>query len=172
MYPPIITDLEYIERKAEEKMKENYTFRVFLKGRDPDKTDRLVKEINDEVTSQIDCTKCANCCKELEAGVTNDEIRKLAELKNLVTEDFIKQYIREDDFEREPFLKHHPCTFLENNLCSIYDQRPKACRDFPNTHKPGFTSRTLGMINYYGICPIVFNVMERLKLRMRFRFRY
>lgn len=172
MHQPIVTDLTYIAAKAKEKQKENFAFRVFLKGLDADKTDRYVKEINNEVTSKIDCTQCANCCKQLEAGVTDDEIKKLAELKNLATDDFVKRYIYKDDFWGDTFLKHHPCTFLENNLCSIYENRPQACKDFPNTHKPEFTSRSLSMIDHYGFCPIVFNVMEGLKIQMCFRFRY
>lgn len=171
MYPPIITDLNLIAAKAKENHKENFAFRVFLKNADEDKTDRFVKKINAEVTSKIDCTQCANCCKQLEAGVTDDEIKKLAELKNLATEDFVKRFIQKDDYLGDAFLKHHPCTFLENNLCSIYENRPQACRDFPNTHKPGFTSRMLSMIDHYGICPIVFNVIERLKIDLDFRFR-
>ena len=37
------------------------------------------------------------------------------------------------------------------------------------TNEDGFISRLYGMISFYEIYPIVFNLMERLKEIMRFR---
>jgi len=61
------------------------------------------------------------------------------------------------------------CIFLNDKSCSVYPDRPKGCRSFPHTHKHGFTSRTIGMIHNYGVCPIVYNVLERLKQALNYR---
>ena len=48
---------------AKERDEENWEFRAFLKQYDmaPKEIDAIVHRITDEVTSQIDCIKCANC---------------------------------------------------------------------------------------------------------------
>ena len=58
-------DLKHIEEMAEERADHNWEFRTFLKQFDigVKELDAIVHQINEEVSSQIDCTKCANCCK-------------------------------------------------------------------------------------------------------------
>ncbi|MBW1737720.1 MAG: hypothetical protein JRJ69_09220 [Deltaproteobacteria bacterium] len=48
-------------------------------------------------------------------------------------------------------------------MCSHYELRPEACRSFPHLHKEEFVSRLMGVIQNYAVCPIIFNVYERLK---------
>lgn len=44
-------------------------------------------------------------------------------------------YLRVDE-DNDKVFKSMPCPFLgEDNLCSIYDIRPKACREFPHTDR-------------------------------------
>lgn len=61
-------DLEKIKIIGKQKEDENWRFRSYLKGLDieEEELDKIVHEINNNVTSQIDCTKCANCCKVVE----------------------------------------------------------------------------------------------------------
>jgi len=55
-------DLNVLERNAKIREDQNWRFRSYLKGSDdPDEIDRIVHELNDKVTSEIDCTECANC---------------------------------------------------------------------------------------------------------------
>ena len=63
----ITLDLEYIKEMATERNEENWEFRAFLKQHDmaSKELDTIVHRITYEVTSQIDCTKCANCCKQI-----------------------------------------------------------------------------------------------------------
>ena len=156
-------DLEKIALTGKKKEKENFDFRIFLKGQDDDDIDRIVHKINEEITSQIDCQKCGNCCKSLRPCVTDAEIDKLSKIEDLRLQDFKTRFVEIDQADGMEFLKDTPCKYLKNKSCSIYMNRPEVCKSYPYTHKPGFISRTLGMIDNYEICPIVFNLFEQLK---------
>ena len=56
-----------------------------------------------------------------------------------------------------------PCHFLKGTSCSIYEHRFTECREFPHLNKPHFRGRLFGTMQYYEICPIIFNVVEQLK---------
>ena len=166
---PLETSLEKISRSGLKNEKENFKFRAFLKMQDSDEVDRIVHRINKEVTDQIDCTACANCCIKLHTYLSDSEIDKLAEIENLSRDDFMAANTEEDDPLDGPYLKEIPCKYLKDKKCTIYEDRPEECRSYPNTHKDEFSSRTFGMISNYEICPIVFNVYERLKIEMGHR---
>src|SRR4030042_2156501 len=166
---PIEVDIEKINQISKRKEKENLIFRTFLKGKDDDKLDIIVHGLNEEISGQIDCTKCGNCCINLRPCLTKNEIDTLSRIDNVSRDIFIEKYTGEDNFEKIKFLKDIPCKYLSDKKCSIYDNRPSDCKSFPHIHKPNFNSRTLGMIENYGICPIVFNLLERLKMELRFR---
>ena len=57
-----------------------------------------------------------------------------------------------------------PCTFLsEDNSCSIYDFRPKACREFPHTDRRRQTQLLKITHKNLEVCPAVFEIVEKLK---------
>jgi uncharacterized protein len=162
----IVTSLETIKEMALERENENLDFRAFLKQIDigSRKIDAIVHKILDEVTSQIDCTKCANCCKQIRPILDNADVSKFSlGIKNSVPI-FRERYLREDDENSSHYIfKELPCPFLRNNLCSNYNYRPKDCRSYPHLHKKDFIFRLWGVVENYEICPIVFNVYEQLK---------
>jgi Fe-S-cluster containining protein len=61
-----------------------------------------------------------------------------------------------------------PCPFLADNQCTNYAYRPENCRSYPHLHKKDFVSRLFGVIDNYEICPIVFHVVEQLKIELGF----
>jgi Fe-S-cluster containining protein len=76
---------------------------------------------------------------------------------------FIDHFLQrdEDDFM---VLQEAPCTFLDDdNSCSIYDVRPKACREYPHTNRKKFIQLTGLTLKNTEICPAVFNIVEELK---------
>lgn len=162
-------DLNKIAQIAKQKENENFKFRSFLKNQDSKKIDKIVHRLNEEISSQINCQDCGNCCIALEPCLNKSEIKNLAQIKNLSQTDFEAQFVEIDKFEDIKFLKGMPCIFLKDKSCSIYQDRPANCKSFPHTHKAKFTSRTMGVINNYEICPIVFNLLEKLKLEVGFK---
>ena len=60
-------DLKRIKKAAEKKENENWEFRSFLKGYDIEvrELDSIVHGLFKEVSREIDCTACGNCCREI-----------------------------------------------------------------------------------------------------------
>jgi Fe-S-cluster containining protein len=156
-------NLNKIRLISESKEEENFAFRSYLKGLDSGWVDNIVHRLNDEISAQIDCRKCGNCCLTLRPCVTDSEIGRLAKIDRLNKDEYIANHVEKDDEDDLQYLKEMPCKYLEEKVCTIYYGRPEDCRSYPHTHKADFTSRTLGIIDNYAICPIVFNVYEYLK---------
>lgn len=162
-------DLKRIEALGEIREDENYEFRAFLKQKNPDRIDKIVHRLNEEVSARIDCTKCGNCCSTLQICVTQNDLERIAKrIGEKVGQ--IKEGYTETDEDGDLVFKHLPCSFLDGKKCNIYDDRPDDCRSFPHLHKPGFTSRLWGIISNYSVCPIVFNVFERLKKELHWKY--
>jgi uncharacterized protein len=168
-----ITDLELIKRLAQEHEDEDIDFRTYLKGYlswGEKRLDALVQEIAEEVTRAIDCTSCGNCCRLMVIGVTGSDVSRLARRCAVTVKDFESRYVTING-PTEKMITESPCPFLEANLCSVYDDRPRDCREFPHLHKTGFRSRTLGVLGELSICPIVYNTWELLKQELDFKRR-
>jgi uncharacterized protein len=162
-------NIEKIALIGEQKEEENYDFRIFLKGQDFKRIDRIVHRLDKEIRSRIDCEKCGNCCKSLRPSVTESEIDTLSRIDNITQHDFVTKFVEIDNLEGTKYLKDTPCKYLEDKICSIYINKPEDCRSYPHTQKSEFISRTLGMIDNYGICPIVFNLFEQLKEELDYK---
>jgi hypothetical protein len=162
----IETDLNKIKILGKKKEKENFRFRSYLKNLEIkiEEIDKIVHKINDEVTSQIDCTKCGNCCKSVKPILDNEDINKFAEGLKITPKEMLDNYCKVSKEERDKYeFKGVPCPFLKENKCTNYEDRPKDCQSYPHLQKEDFVFRIWGVIDNYSICPIVFNVFEILK---------
>ena len=164
----MVTSLTVIEDLALEKENENYQFQYFLKAIDGTKIDTLVQELNSIVTPQIDCTTCGNCCKTLLINVTENEADNLSTYLNKRRIDFDKEYV-EKGSNGMMLINTIPCSFFADNKCTIYDYRFAGCREFPGLDIPNFTKRLFTVFMHYGRCPIIFNVVEQLKVMTNFK---
>jgi Fe-S-cluster containining protein len=167
----IIREIPLIEQYAAKKEDENWRFRTFVKHRldmEDDELDALVQETTNAVWSRIDCTQCANCCRSLQVMVDGADIARLATRLKLTEQEFNRRYV-EFDANGESYFASSPCPFLKDNVCSVYEDRPKACHDFPYLHEPGFRTRMIMMIENTALCPIVYNTCEQLKSKLSFR---
>lgn len=168
MHPSSLeTALDKIATYSKINEEENYSFRAYLKGQRGEKIDKLVKELNDKIASQIDCTKCGNCCRHLMVTVEDEAIERLSKRLNLSEAAFRKSFI--EVTEENQVFNTIPCHFLEDSKCTVYAERPGTCREFPYLDKPGFTQRLFSIISHCSICPIVFNVVEALKKNSGFK---
>jgi uncharacterized protein len=166
----IITELELIERYARARQDENHRFRSYLKRlelRDA-QLDTVVRDTADEVMEQIDCTTCGNCCRTMHVTVDQFDIERLAKRLGMKPHAFEKKYVVLAD-DREKLLSRVPCAFLDGTRCSVYEDRPSACRDFPYLHVRDFRERTLMMVNNAALCPIVYNTLEQVKPKVGFQ---
>jgi uncharacterized protein len=163
----LVTDLDEIKNLSAERETENDAFRVFLKSSDGKVIDTIVHKLNDNITPQIDCTACGNCCKSLMINVTKQEADNLAAHLQTTVQNLKEKYIEESS-EGQMVVNKIPCHFLAGTKCSIYEHRFEGCREFPHLDRDNFTNRLFGIMMYYSVCPIIFNVVEALKIQLRF----
>jgi hypothetical protein len=162
----VITDLVRIQQLGEKKLGENERFRRHMKTHDfPERRFRRVAE---EIEEKIDCRACANCCKVAETDITERDVLRLAKSMRIKPQEFIERYTTMSvQEEGETILRRteHGCIFLDGNDCTIYDERPDTCRDFPHLvrGKGSIQSRMWQMIDRATYCPIVYNALEEYK---------
>lgn len=132
--------------------------------------DKRVSELTRQVWAGIDCTKCANCCKTVRPTLTDEDVDRLARRFGVERQELIGRYLEptERGADNPWVTRSTPCPFLKDNLCTVYEDRPADCGGYPYLYEPDFTFRTMGMIERTFTCPIVFEVMEKLKQSMRF----
>ena len=153
-----------ISNKAKEGSASLKALHGFLKTKTSMEVDQLFTKHLDKITAIVDCTTCGNCCKMLEAGVSEDEIVKLSSLKHVSPEDFKRQLLLQENDSKAWYLKETPCTFLKDDCrCAIYDHRPLACSNYPGLYLAGIKYRLRSVWANYAICPIVFANVEAIK---------
>lgn len=157
---------ENLSKLSEENKKETQKYFSKLRKKSPKRLDVLMKELHDDEFSKTDCLTCANCCKTTSPIFTDKDISRIARHFRQREQKFIETYLQrdEDDFM---VLKQAPCIFLgEDNACSIYDVRPKACSEYPHTNRKKFIQLTHLTLKNTEVCPAVFNIIEELKKRL------
>ena len=106
-----------------------------LKKKTPKNLDYVMQDLHDAEFKKTDCLECANCCKTTGPLFTKTDVKRISKHLGLKPQDFEEQYLQIDE-DDDKVLKSVPCTFLdENNFCSIYEVRPKACTEFPHTDR-------------------------------------
>ncbi len=164
---PIIIDRTYIQIQAEQKLDENDSFRSFLQKIDSDELDAMVHAINEKITPLINCTDCGGCCRQLMINVTPEENIKVANHLNITPQAFKEKYL-EESMQGKIIMNTIPCHFLADSKCMIYENRFTECRAFPHLHENNFKGRLFGTLIHYAMCPIIYNVVEQLKLDVGF----
>lgn len=127
--------------------------------------DEIANPIVVKVTDEIDCTLCGNCCRKQEPGVTEDEMRKLADASDCSLNDFKDKYIAWDK-DGVSFMATKPCLFLHENKCTVYSIRPNSCADYPGLHRKALKWRWKQVMYNYSICPIVVKFVEELNQKI------
>ena len=159
-------DLAQHKEQVALKYKENQQFFKRLKKVKTKVLDKLIHPLHKEVFACTDCLKCANCCTTTGPLFTDKDINRIAKHLRIKPSVFTKKYLRIDE-DRDYVLQTVPCIFLgEDNYCSIYDVRPKACREFPHTDRIK-QSQLLNLTEKnVEVCPAVYNILEKLKKRL------
>ena len=98
------------------------------------------------------------------------EVERLAARLGMSPEDFENSYVSVNDWH-DRVISQKPCLFLEGCLCSVYEDRPTDCREYPHLMKEDMRSHSLGLITNASYCPIIFNTLEVLKRRLRWKRR-
>lgn len=156
-------NLEKFNKEAKRKSVKNKTFLQKLKNKDPRKVDDTFHQLHEEVFEEIDCLTCANCCKTTSPIFYQTDIERVAKSLRIKPGDFIEKYLRIDE-DKDYVLKSSPCPFLDaENYCSVYNDRPKACREYPHTNRKKMVQITDLTYKNTLVCPAVLEIVERFK---------
>ena len=159
--------LENLPKLSKEKQIETKKYFAKLKKKNPKRLDVLMQTLHDEEFAKADCLACANCCKTSSPIFTDKDIARISKYFRMKEHQFISQYLQrdEDDFM---VLRQAPCTFLDenDNTCTIYDVRPKACAEYPHTNRKKFVQITNLTLKNTEICPAAINIVEELKKQL------
>lgn len=156
-------DLNRFSEIAQTRAKDNKKFLDRLKKKNPRTIDDAFHTTHEEVFDKIDCIECANCCKTTSPIFYQTDIERIAKFLRMKPGDFIEKYLRVDE-DRDFVLQASPCPFLdENNFCTVYEVRPKACREYPHTDRKKMVQITELTYKNSLVCPAVLEIIERLK---------
>lgn len=159
--------LELLPQRAGEKKTENKKFFEKLKKRPPKQLDYVMQELHDAEFERTDCLTCANCCKTTGPLFTQKDIEQISKHFRVKPSKFIEENLRLDE-EGDYVLQSVPCTFLgADNYCSIYEVRPKACREYPHTNRKKFHQITDLTLTNLAICPAAFQIVEKMKQQIK-----
>ena len=158
--------LENLPRLAKDKHKENKKYFSKLKAKPPKNLDYVMQELHEEEFERTDCLECANCCKTTGPLFTDKDITRISKHFKMKEQAFISEFLRVDE-DKDYVLQTVPCTFLgADNYCSIYEVRPKACREFPHTDRKKFQQIANLTMKNIAMCPAAYNIVEAMKKRL------
>lgn len=140
-----------------------------LKAFSSKEVDEIFLPLAAAVTSQVDCTQCGNCCRHLEPGISEEEAGRLALQKGMPESAFRREFTCREPGSDTLYLNTLPCTFFDGRLCTIYENRPHSCRDFPHLSRGNIKFRIRSILHNYSLCPIVYNAVEALKQELNGR---
>ncbi len=133
-----------------------------LKKKKPKNLDDVAQELHYEAFQQFDCLDCANCCSSISPMVTDKDVERLARHLKMKAVDFIEQYLYRDE-DNDYVFKETPCPFLlPDRYCAVYEQRPKACREYPHTDRKRFVQILNLTHKNCEICPVVYCITGEL----------
>ncbi|MCE1197574.1 MAG: YkgJ family cysteine cluster protein [Marinilabiliales bacterium] len=154
---------ENVRKLALDLKEEHRQFFKRLKKKSPVDLDERVHALHDEAVEAIDCLACANCCSSISPMISGKDIERLSKALRMKPSQIVQQYMHLDE-EEDYVFNSAPCPFLlPDRYCSVYEYRPKACREYPHTDRRKFSQILPITLKNCEICPIVLLVVERLR---------
>lgn len=158
-------DTRYVKilAKAKQQKGENKKFFDKLKKQAPKDLDVVTNKLHEEAFENIDCLQCANCCATTGPLLLNKDIDRLAKALKIKPSIFADNYLLIDE-DKDYVFKQMPCAFLgADKYCTVYADRPNACREFPHTQQRNILQKLKITQANTLICPAVALVAEGLK---------
>lgn len=131
-----------------------------------------MRRVAEEIEEQIDCLACANCCRVATVRLLERDEERLAKALGISLARFRREYSDVSEEEGRILRRTESgCVFLAGNECTVYDDRPSNCVDFPHVVRGAgsIASRMWQFIDRACYCPIVYNTLEAFKDATGFR---
>lgn len=154
-----------INKLKEDAAKREGAWNVYFKKnrRKLEKMDLQVQALHEKHSARIDCLSCGNCCRTLGPRITDKDVERMAKALRLKAAEVNERYLKVDE-DGDLVFRSMPCPFLgDDNYCSIYESRPKACREYPHTDRKKFYQIYNLSVKNASTCPIVYDVLEDLQ---------
>lgn len=133
------------------------------KRKRPSSLDQEFHQAHEAVFKEMDCLACANCCKTTSPIVLQEDMDRLAARLKINTGLFIQKYLEMDE-DGDFVFTSAPCPFLgTDNYCSVYEDRPKACREYPHTNRKRMHEILDLTYKNSQICPAVHLILKKLQ---------
>jgi Fe-S-cluster containining protein len=156
-------DLEEFTREAHRRKKANRAFIDKLLKRPPRDLDSVFSDAHDEAFAETDCLACANCCKTTSPIFYQRDVDRASKAVRMTPGKFIDAFLRTDE-DGDMVLKTAPCAFLlPDNRCSIYADRPTACREYPHTNRKRMHQILDLTYRNTLVCPAVLRIVGKLR---------
>lgn len=141
--------------------KEAEWIRFFNKNKKKiESADLQIHDLHNRISARINCLECGNCCRTLGPRIIDKDVERMSKALRIKQSELIDKYLRVDE-DGDLVFKTMPCPFLgEDNYCSVYDSRPRACREYPHTDRKKFHQIYKLSVKNASTCPIVFEVLD------------
>ena len=92
----------------------------------------LTSVVSDEPEETVPCNTCILCCEKLSPFLSPEEIASGLYPISLIEPTIAQKKLNEDSGPTVVLYRNKTggCGMLVNGKCSIYDYRPKACKQF------------------------------------------
>lgn len=159
-----------LKEYAKQHKEENAAFRIFLReNADPKELDQQFKRYHSEIFAEYNCDDCMNCCKELTPLYRQEELEKLAKEGEMEVEDLLELCERVD-YDAYQLLDEKSCPFMTEHGCKVASCKPEHCKEFPYTDQPDRKESLLGMLSFLPVCPVLYEIYDRLKKDYNFKY--
>jgi uncharacterized protein len=163
----MITEYLALVQQAIKQKKENEKAIKKLYNKKLHDLDNTFHSLHNETFEQIDCLKCANCCSTTSPIFYDVDIARLSQHLRLKPAQFIANYLH-IDADGDYVLNSAPCPFLgTDKYCSVYNARPKACREYPHTNRKNMYQITQLTYRNTMVCPAAASIVARIKLHYK-----
>ncbi|MCE7057623.1 YkgJ family cysteine cluster protein [Algoriphagus sp. AGSA1] len=155
-------NLENFRKESKSEYSSHLRLKARLRKIKPKVLDEKFEKLHGEAFEEIDCLDCANCCKTTSPIFLNTDIDRLAKVFRMKSSAFIEEYLHRDE-EGDFVLNFSPCVFLgTDNKCLVYEDRPKACREYPHTNRKKIHGVLELSLKNTLVCPAVFKIFQQI----------
>ena len=163
-----------VKFQAKRKENENIAFRSFLKmNAEEDELDERFLRLHRELFASYDCSKCRNCCKEFYGVIPEADMEADAKYLGVSVEQFKEIFLKPNASEDGYQTLHKSCDFFdpETSECRLGNNRPEDCKKYPYTDQPERLHSLFSVLEAIEVCPVAFEIFERLKQEYGFQYR-
>ncbi len=159
-------DIDHFHRRAK---RHKGRLKKFLRKLDevvPEGFSLLATKVDRSVWEEVDCTRCAHCCKTMTPIFRPKDIARLSAHFHMSPQQFKATWLEKDE-EGQWINQQQPCPFLQDNKCSVYEHRPADCAAFPHHHRRPLDAYNETLIQNLDKCPATLLFVQKLEKRVK-----